>query len=159
MADAFLFVGFLPQQAKARRERLQALAQLPAALVFHEAPHRVRDTADDLRAAFGDARVLVVARELTKTFETIASMPLADAPAWFAGDPNRERGEFVLIVDAPPAGAAAGGAALDAAALRWLVALLEELPPARAARVVASVTGVRRADVYARALALKPETD
>ena len=122
--------------------------------MFHEAPHRIRDTVDDLRAAFGDARVLVVARELTKTFETIASMPLAAAPAWLAGDPNRERGEFVLIVDAPPP--AAGEAALDAAALRWLVALLEELPPSRAARVVAAVTGAPRADVYARALALKP---
>jgi len=155
VADAFLFAGFLPPQAKARRERLQALAQLPAALVFHEAPHRIRDTVDDLRAAFGDARVLVVARELTKTFETIASMPLADAPAWFAGDPNRERGEFVLIVDAPLP-AAAGEAALDPEALRWLVALLEELPPARAARIVASVTGAPRAGVYARALALKP---
>jgi len=159
VADAFVFVGFLPQQAKARRERLQALAQLPAALVFHEAPHRIRATADDLRAVFGDARLLVVARELTKTFETIASMPLADAPAWFAGDPNRERGEFVLIVDAPLPTVGADEPALDPAALRWLVALLEELPPARAARVVASVTGVRRADVYARALALKPETD
>ena len=158
LADAFLFAGFLPTQAKARRERLQSLAPLPAALVFHEAPHRIRATADDLRAAFGDARVLVVARELTKTFETIASMPLAEAPSWIAGDPNRERGEFVLIVDAPPP-AAAGEAALDPAALRWLVALLEELPPARAARVVASVTGARRADVYARALALKPEND
>jgi len=154
VADAFLFAGFLPPQAKARRERLQALAQLPAALVFHEAPHRIRDTVDDLRAAFGDARVLVVARELTKTFETVASMPLAEAPSWRAGDPNRERGEFVLIVDAPPP--AAGEAALDAAALRWLVALLEELPPSRAARVVAAVTGAPRADVYARALALKP---
>ena len=153
-ADAFLFAGFLPPQAKARRARLQDLAQLPAALVFHEAPHRIRDTVDDLRAAFGDARVLVVARELTKTFETVASMPLAAAPAWLAGDPNRERGEFVLIVDAPPP--AAGEAALDAAALRWLVALLEELPPSRAARVVAAVTGAPRADVYARALALKP---
>ena len=74
--------------------------------MFYEAPHRVRDTADDLLAALGGARTLVVARELTKTFETIASMPLADAPAWFAADPNRERGEFVLIVDAPPPAAA-----------------------------------------------------
>ena len=159
LADAFLFAGFLPAQAKARRTRLQALAQLPAALVFHEAPHRIRATADDLRAALGEARTLVVARELTKTFETIVSMPLGEASAWFAGDPNRERGEFVLIVDAPLPAADAGAPALDAAALRWLVALLEELPPARAARVVASVTGARRADVYARALALKPETD
>ena len=72
LADAFLFAGFLPAQAKARRARLQALAQVPAALVFYEAPHRIRATADDLRAALGEARTLVVAREFTKTFETIS---------------------------------------------------------------------------------------
>jgi 16S rRNA (cytidine1402-2'-O)-methyltransferase len=91
-ADAFLFAGFLPQQGKARRERLQALAAIPAALVFYEAPHRVRACVDDLLAVLGPDRILVVARELTKTFETIARMPLADAPAWFAADANRERG-------------------------------------------------------------------
>jgi 16S rRNA (cytidine1402-2'-O)-methyltransferase len=153
-ASAFLFVGFLPAQAKARRERLQALATLPAALVFYEAPHRVRATIDELAATLAPQRTLVVARELTKTFETIAQMPLADAAAWLAGDPNRERGEFVLIVDAPGDDSATD--VLDAEALRWLVALLEELPPSRAARVVAAVTGVPRAEVYAKALALKP---
>ncbi len=156
-ADAFLFVGFLPTQAKARRERLQALAALPAALVFYEAPHRVRATVDELAAVLPGDRMLVVARELTKTFETIAAMPLADAAAWFAGDANRERGEFVLVVDVAPD--AQVQAELGADALRWLVALLEELPPARAARVVAAVTGVPRAAVYARALAQKPAED
>ena len=155
-AEAFLFAGFLPQQAKARRERLRALAPLPVALAFYEAPHRVRAAIDDLLAALGPERMLVVARELTKSFETITRMPLAEAPAWVAADTNRERGEFVLIVDAPPAAVRNAQVALPPDAERWLVALLAELPPARAARIVASVSGVARDVVYARALALKP---
>jgi 16S rRNA (cytidine1402-2'-O)-methyltransferase len=152
-AEAFLFAGFLPTQAKARRERLAWLAPLPVALVFYEAPHRVRATIHELGTALDPARSLVVAREITKTFEAIATMPLADAPAWMDADPNRQRGEFVLIVDvAAPAGTAPE---LTPETERWLVALLEELPPARAARVVAAVSGVARDTVYARALVLK----
>ncbi len=154
-ADAFLFAGFLPRQAKARRALLRTLRSLDIALVCYEAPHRVRATVDDLRAELGPARVLVVARELTKAFETIASMPLADAPAWFAADANRERGELVLIVDAPPAADRDAGTTLDADGERWLDALLDELPPARAARIVSSLTGVARDAVYERALALR----
>ena len=122
---------------------------------MYEAPHRVATTAGDLVASFGAARTLVVAREITKAFETIARMPLGDATAWFSGDANRVRGEFALIVDAPEAEAAAP-AVLDESVERWLAALLTELPPARAARVVAAVTGVARDAVYARAIAIKP---
>ena len=74
---------------------------MPCALVIYEAPHRVRATVAALGAALGGERSLVVAREITKKFETIARMPLAEAPGWFAADANRERGEFVLLVDAP----------------------------------------------------------
>jgi 16S rRNA (cytidine1402-2'-O)-methyltransferase len=151
-AERFAFLGFLPQQAKARAALLASLARLPLALVCYEAPHRVRRTAADLAAALG-ARELVVARELTKSFETIASLQLTDADTWFAADANRERGEFVLIVDAPVEVAAAE---LSADAETWLRALVAELPPARAARVVAEVTGAPRDACYARALALKP---
>ncbi len=154
-AEEFAFLGFLPLQAKARRERLAAFADLPAAIVLYEAPHRVRATVADLAAALGVARALVVGRELTKAFETITRIPLGKADAWFAADPNRERGEFVLIVDRMPAAARVADAALSPDAERWLVALLEELPPARAARVVAAVAGIKREAVYARALALK----
>jgi 16S rRNA (cytidine1402-2'-O)-methyltransferase len=155
-AESFAFLGFLPQQAKARRERLAAFADLPVAFVIYEAPHRVRATIADLAAAFGADRALVVGRELTKAFETITRIALGDADAWFGGDPNRERGEFVLIVDVrAPAPNVAGEEALSADAERWLAALLEELPPARAARVVAAVAGIKRDVVYARALALK----
>jgi 16S rRNA (cytidine1402-2'-O)-methyltransferase len=156
-AEAFVFLGFLPQQAKARAKQLASVAGLPVAIVAYEAPHRVRATVTDLCAALGPQRALVVGRELTKTFETITRMSLGAADAWFAGDPNRERGEFVLIVDAPPPAPEEKDAALTEEAERWLVALLQELPPARAARVVASVTGARREAVYARALELKPQ--
>ncbi len=153
VAESFAFLGFLPRQAKARRERLLAFGALPAALVFFEAPHRVRATVQELAQCCAGERRLIVARELTKTFETITSLPLATAAAWFAGDPNRERGEFVLILDAPAECAVALALAPDAES--WLAAMLEELPPARAARIVAQVTGVARELVYARALALQ----
>jgi 16S rRNA (cytidine1402-2'-O)-methyltransferase len=155
-ASSFVFAGFPPAQAKARRTWLSALARIPAAIVLYEAPHRVRATIDDLAATFGE-RTLVVARELTKTFETITALPLRDAATWFAQDDNRVRGEFVLVIDAPAQIVDATASSADAE--RWLKALVEELPPARAARVVAAVTGVARDELYARALVLKPAKD
>ena len=136
VAERFAFIGFLPAQAKARREWLATASTWPLALVFYEAPPRI-----------------ATALELTKTFETIASMPLGAAADWIDADPNRTRGEFVLIVDAPLDDAAASVFAPQAE--RLLVALLEELPPARAARVVAGLGKLPRDAVYARALELK----
>lgn len=158
-AERFVFMGFLPAAAKARRELLATVAPLPFALVVYEAPHRVRDTVMRLVEALGSERTLVVAREITKKFETIARLPLGEAPAWFAAEANRERGEFVLIVDAPGAAAADdGSAAISPETDRWLSALVAELPPARAARVAAAAAGVPRDIAYARARALKPGT-
>lgn len=154
-AESFVFVGFLPAQGKERRARLAAVASLPAALVFYEAPHRIRATVDELAQVLGPTRRLVIARELTKAFESIVTMALGEAAAWLAADANRERGEFVLIVDGP--GEANGdetASRIDAECSRWLPALLAELPPSRAARVVAAVTGASRGDVYRRALEL-----
>ena len=149
-AESFVFIGFLPQQAKARRAMLATFAPLPAALVFYEAPHRVADTLRELGQALEGPRMLTVARELTKAFETIARMPLADAPMWLAADANRSRGEFVLIVDAAPAQARAEAISTEASTL--LEALLTELPPSRAARVAAKLTGLPRDLLYAHAL-------
>jgi 16S rRNA (cytidine1402-2'-O)-methyltransferase len=154
-AETLVFAGFPPTQAKARRTWLDGFSRLPAAIVMYEAPHRVAATVGDLVASFGEGRTLVVAREITKAFETIARLPLRDAVQWLREDANRVRGEFVLIVDVPEE-APATTAVLDESAERWLAALLTELPPARAARVVAAVTGVARDVVYARAIALKP---
>ena len=155
-AERFAFIGFLPSQAKARQELLASIASWPVALVFYEAPHRIAATLADLTQAFGEDRMLTIARELTKVFETIATMPLVDAAGWIAADANRVRGEFVLILDAPAARAdrAEASAEVD----RLLVALLEELPPARAARVAATMVALPRDALYARALALQVRT-
>jgi 16S rRNA (cytidine1402-2'-O)-methyltransferase len=151
--EHFLFVGFLPAKVGARRTALEKLGAIEAALVFYEAPHRVTETVAHLLAVFGGERELVVARELTKLFEQIVRIPLAEAPAWLAADPNHQRGEFVLIVSAPPP-----REGLDAEAERVLKALLAELPVKQAAKLAAEITGVGKNELYQRALALKNET-
>jgi 16S rRNA (cytidine1402-2'-O)-methyltransferase len=153
-AERFLFVGFLPGQAKARRGIVEAFGALAVALVFFEAPHRVRDTVAFLAGALDPSRTLVVAREITKRFEEIARVELGDADAWFGADANRERGEFVLIVDRPPAPVADAHAVPDDVDA-WLRALLREVPPSTAARIAAAATGASRDALYARAIALK----
>jgi 16S rRNA (cytidine1402-2'-O)-methyltransferase len=153
-AERFVFMGFLPTRPKARRETLGTFAALPVALVIYEAPHRIADTLSELGQVLDARRSVTIARELTKTFETIATMSLADAPAWLAADANRSRGEFVLVIDAPPA--VTGAHVISQETDRLLSALLEELPPSRAARVAAKVTGLPRERLYERALAQKP---
>jgi 16S rRNA (cytidine1402-2'-O)-methyltransferase len=151
-AAQWLFCGFLPAAPAARRAAIARLKDLPFALVLYEAPHRLAATLDALIAAMGPERELVVARELTKRFESIHRGALAEVVAWVAADPNRARGEFVLIVAAPDA-----PAKLDVAAdaeERTLAALLAELPLAQAVRLAVTLTGAPRKRLYARALAL-----
>ena len=154
-AGAWLFHGFLPPKPGARQTQLRALAALPAALVFYEAPHRIEETVADMAAVFDGARTVTLARELTKRFESIVSLPLRDAPAWLAADPNHVRGEFVVIVHAPLQDAVM----TDADAVRILDVLLAELPPASAARLAARITGRNKSELYKMALALKPQTE
>jgi 16S rRNA (cytidine1402-2'-O)-methyltransferase len=146
----FLFVGFLPAKVGARRTAISDLATVAATLVFYEAPHRVREAVADLVELLDGARHIVFARELTKLFEQIAAMPLTDAPAWLAADANRERGEFVLLVSAPPP-----REGMDAESERVLAALLAELPVKQAAKLAAEITGQPKNALYARALELK----
>ena len=151
LADArFLFVGFLPAKSAARQAEIRRLAEVPTALVFYEAPHRIEETVADLVAVLEPQRTLVVARELTKLFEQIAAMPLAQGPAWFAADTNRCRGEFVLIVSAAPP-----REGLDAETERVLGLLLAELPVKQAAKLGAAITGAAKNELYQRALELK----
>lgn len=152
-SGTWLFHGFLPPKVGARRAQLQTLATLPSALVFYEAPHRIEETLADMAAVLDDARGVTLARELTKRFETIVTLPLRDAPAWLAADPNNVRGEFVVIVH-PPAAAAA---VVDAEAMRVLDVLLGELPPTLAAKLTSKITGRSKADLYKMTLALKPQ--
>ena len=148
---AFLFYGFLPAKAGARRKVLESLCGLPHALVFYEAPHRIAECIDDLAESFEPGRTVVLARELTKMFESIHRCRLDQAQAWLAADDNNRRGEFVLIVSGAPEAEAEG--ALDAEAERVLALVAAELPPAKAAKLAAAITGVPRDVLYAHALA------
>ena len=151
LSDArFLFVGFLPPKPMARQHEIETLKGMPTALVFYEAPHRIEETIADLAALLEPGRTLVVARELTKLFEQIVSMPLAEAPAWLAADDNRKRGEFVLVVSGPPP-----HDGLDTDAERVLNVLLTELPVSQAAKLAAAITGAPKNALYERALQLK----
>jgi len=152
-APEWLFCGFLPAKAAARRRVLTGLCAYPFALVFYEAPHRIVATVAALAETLGPNRRLVIARELTKRFESIHRCGLGEAAAWLAADPDRVRGEFVLIVDAPPASAARSSE--DNANDAVLEALLAELPLAKAVRVAVAVTGAPRNVLYRRALALR----
>jgi 16S rRNA (cytidine1402-2'-O)-methyltransferase len=152
-APQWLFCGFLPAKAAARRRVLAGLCAYPFALVFYEAPHRIVATVAALAETLGPNRRLVIARELTKRFESIHRCGLGEAAAWLAADPDRVRGEFVVIVDAPPASAARSSE--DNANDAVLEALLAELPLAKAVRVAVAVTGAPRNVLYRRALALR----
>ena len=153
--DAWLFHSFLPPKSGARKQALHNLGGVDAALVFYEAPHRVAETIDDMLAVLDPARLLTIAREITKRFETIVTMALSDAPSWLAADPNHLRGEFVLVVHPP----GAAGSADDAEAQRVLRVLLDELPAPIASKLAAQLTGRKKAELYKMALALKPEND
>jgi 16S rRNA (cytidine1402-2'-O)-methyltransferase len=155
VAPRWLFCGFLPATAAARRRELERLAGFDGALVLYEAPHRVAATAAALAAALGGERALVIARELTKRFESIHRCRLAEAVDWLAADPDRRRGEFVLIVGVPVAKGPQGAEQTSLAHDALLGALLAELPLARAVRVAVSATGAPRKELYRRALALR----
>lgn len=150
--ERFLFVGFLPAKVGARRTALAALANVDATLVFYEAPHRVLDTVADLAELLPMRQDIVIARELTKLFEQIERLPLAQAGDWLRADANRQRGEFVLLLPAPPAREAH---AEDAAATRVLTTLLAELPLKQAVKLAAEITGQPRNALYTQALAMK----
>jgi 16S rRNA (cytidine1402-2'-O)-methyltransferase len=146
----FLFQGFLPPKSAARRAVIESLAPIDAALVFFEAPHRIEETLADLVALLPGEREIVIARELTKLFEEIARMPLANALAWLAADSNRKRGEFVLLLGPPPA-----VSGLKPEAIRVLERLLAEVPLKTAARLAAEISGESKNALYQHALQLK----
>lgn len=145
-SDRFVFEGFLPPKSSARRERLQALVAEPRTLIFYESSHRIDESIADLAAVFGPAREGVIARELTKRFETILAAPLGQLAERVATDPDQRRGEFVVLV----AGAQDEQADVVLAEGRRVFALLSsELPPARAAKLAAAITGAPRKALYA----------
>jgi 16S rRNA (cytidine1402-2'-O)-methyltransferase len=151
-SDRFVFEGFLPPRSAARRARLAELAGETRTLIFYESPHRVLESLADLVAVLGAERAAVVARELTKQFETIRAGTLSELAAWLGAETGQQRGEFTLLVHGSTR---AADAALDAEAERVLGVLLAELPVSQAAALAAEITGVKKNRLYERALALK----
>ena len=149
-SDRFIFEGFLPAKAAGRRARLEQVKEEPRTLIFYEAPHRILECLQDMQSVFGDQRLALLARELTKTFETLKGLPLAELADWVAADSNQQRGECVVLVagwQAPE-----GGEAVSAEAMRVLNLLLAEMPLKRAAALAAEITGVRKNLLYQVAL-------
>lgn len=148
-SDRFAFEGFLPAKAHGRQQRLQALLAEPRTWLVYEAPHRLLECLRDMQQVLGSQRRVLLARELTKTFETLHAAPLDELVAWVAADADQQRGECVLVVEGAPEPEADE---VSAQTLRVLDLLLAELPVKRAARLAADITGVRKNLLYQVAL-------
>ena len=135
-SDQFIFVGFLPAKTQQRQTRLQQLVKQPLTMIFYEAPHRILALMDDLVTVFGEQRRAVMARELTKLYETIQTGTLRSLQSFIVEDTQQQRGEFVIIV----AGADATQEKDNEKAQEILAILLEELPPRQAAKLAARIT-------------------
>lgn len=146
--DRFVFEGFLPPKSGARRRRLQALADESRTLIFFEAPHRIAEAVSDMAACFGAGREGVLARELTKTFETVRRAPLGELSRWVEEDPNQRKGEIVLLVH----GAPVRTGEIDEESERVLRLLAAELPLKQAAGLAARITGLKKNALYDYAL-------
>lgn len=151
--DRFLFEGFLSARDVARSHRLEALASEPATIVFYEAPHRIAASLQAMIEAFGADREAVLAREITKTFETIRRGSLIELAQFVGGDSNQQKGEIVLIV----AGKPRKEKEVSAEVSKLLLRLAQELPAKQAAAVVADCTGLRKNQLYDHLLALRQE--
>ena len=143
-SDRFVFEGFLPPKAAARRSRLQELAGDARTVIFYESSHRVAESLADMRDIFGASREAVLARELTKMFETVLGEPLAELAARVAADPDQQRGECVILV----AGRGEEADAKLAEGQRIFAILRDELPPAKAAKLAAAISGAPRKLLY-----------
>lgn len=143
-SDRFVFEGFLPPKSAARRAQLQELAGEPRTLIFYESSHRVAESLADMRAVLGDDREAVLARELTKLFETVIGEPLTQLAERVANDPDQQRGECVILV----AGCGEEADAKLAEGQRIFAILREELPPSKAARLAAAISGAPRKALY-----------
>lgn len=144
-SDRFSFEGFLPPKSKGRRDKFEEIAQAERTCIFYESPHRITDSLEDMLAVLGAEREVVLARELTKTYETIHGAPLGELIEWLKEDSNRIRGEMVLLIhgyrsdekDSLP---------LDAT--RTLGILVKELPLKKAAALAAEIYGLKKNALY-----------
>jgi len=149
--DRFSFEGFLPSKSGARQSTLLTLAAEPRTMVFYDAPRRAIDTIKDIVTTLGGERYVVIARELTKTFETIHSDTADNLLAWLEQDPNQLKGEMVLIIE----GYKADPDEISAEAINTLTLLLGEMKPKRACAITAEIHGVKKNALYDIALNMK----
>lgn len=148
-SDRFAFEGFLPAKQIARCTQLQSLAADSRTLIFYEAPHRILETLQDMVQVFGPEREVVIAREITKTFETIKGDSVAALVDWVAADSNQQRGEIVLLVHGAPK---QENEMLTPEQIHIMKVLLDELPVKQAASIGAKLTGLKKNFLYDWAL-------
>jgi 16S rRNA (cytidine1402-2'-O)-methyltransferase len=150
-ADRFTFEGFLPAKSQARLQRLMQLKNESRTMIFYEAPHRILTLLQDFQKVFGEEREAVLARELTKMFETIRLGKLEELTEWVAGDLNQQRGELVVLL----AGKAEKSVEEIVSVEVVLAELLKELPLKKAVEITVKITGEKKNTVYEKALQMK----
>lgn len=150
--DRFIFEGFLPAKSSARQQKLEKLKEDTRTVIFYEAPHRIIEMLKDCQLIFGSQRKVVLARELTKTFETVHGDTLEELIPWVEADNNQKKGEFVVLVHGAVAREDTG---IDAESERILLILLKDLPVKQAASLAANITGLKKNAFYQFALKLK----
>lgn len=144
-SDRFSFEGFLPAKSKGRQDKFREIEKAERTCIFYESPHRIMDSLADMLAVLGPDREVVLARELTKTFETIQGMPLGQLIPWIEEDDNRKKGEMVLLIHGYRE---VKGDDFPAEALRLLTLLVKELPLKKAAAIVAELHGLKKNALY-----------
>lgn len=144
-SDRFVFEGFLPAKSGARRSRLQELMPETRTLIFYESPHRILDSLTDMVAIFGAEREGVIARELTKTYETVRRAPLGELQQWVAADHEQQLGEIVVLIHGAPSRPVQE---VDPESARILAILSAELPLKQAAVLTAEITGLKKNALY-----------
>lgn len=145
-SDRFMFIGFLPAKKQARIKQLTALVDDSCTLIFYESTHRILACLDDMESVFGADREIVIAREITKTFETFKSGSVADIKEWMLADHHQQKGEFVVLVRG--AVCSEKEQSVDSQSAKLLMLLASELPPKKAASIVAEVTGIHKKQLY-----------
>jgi len=154
-SDRFVFEGFPPAKSAARRAVFEKLREEARTLIFYESPHRILESLKEMTEIFGPEREAVLARELTKQFETVRSGTLTELSKWVNRDPHQQLGEFVILIHGVPR---AEREAVDEEAERILRILLEELPVSQAATLAAKITGLKKNRLYEYALNLKGDS-
>ena len=150
-SDRFCFEGFLPAKSKARKDKLENIVEEDRTLIFYESTHRILDTLEDMQSVLGEERYIVLAREITKTWETITGNTIKNLREWLLEDPNRTKGEMVLIVEGKPK--SDNNDEISSQAVKALELIAEELPLKKAAAIVAELYGYKKNALYQFGLA------